>query len=806
MRLFPTLRISHKLPLAVVGSAILVGAGVGIASYFLAIDSLETQARQNLDTLAFERANQLSVYLKDVETDLVRTAKAEYVQQAMANFATAYAGMTNAQLNMDAGITLRKVFLTGDMAARINVDNTPGGQASGVPAAYGFNHAHYNPIFRAQIQSAGYTDLYLIDTTGNVVYSTTKHDDFATNFADGGKYADSGLGRAYRAAMAAKSSDNFAFADFSAYPANDSLPRMFFATPVFDASSTRVGVIAIALDATQPTKVIGYRQGLGLTGDTIIVGADGLARSDSGFTPDSDVLKPTLFDGVIKTAIDGVPGDTSAPDFRGAEVIAAAAPSDVTGDQSWAVIAVINRAEIFAPVTTLTTLMLGIGGALLIIVALGGWLFAASITRPIAHLTRGMKALASGDLDVDIKGQNKRDELGEMARAVEVFRANAKRVETMAEDERAGSEQRRVERARMMQDLQRAFGEVVDAAVRGDFSRRVREEFPDAELNSLARSVNNLVDTVDRGLAETGEVLSALARTDLTHRMTGDYEGAFGQLRDDTNGVCDTLSDIVQGLRSTSRALKTATGEMVSGSNDLSQRTTKQSATIEETSAAMEQLATTVHDNAKRAEAASSKARAVSQTATEGGLVMNKATEAMERITASSGKISNIIGLIDDIAFQTNLLALNASVEAARAGEAGKGFAVVAVEVRRLAQSAAQASSEVKGLVQQSGAEVTGGSRLVAEAALKLLAMLDAAKESSTLIEGIATASREQASAIEEVTSAVRALDEMTQHNAALVEETNAAIEQTETQASELDRIVDVFTIDEDTGGRRFAA
>jgi methyl-accepting chemotaxis protein len=356
-----------------------------------------------------------------------------------------------------------------------------------------------------------------------------------------------------------------------------------------------------------------------------------------------------------------------------------------------------------------------------------------------------------------------------------------------------------------MRNLQRAFGQVVDAAVRGDFSRRVTADFPDAELNSLADSVNNLVETVDRGLSETGDVLSALAQTDLTQRVNGQYGGAFARLKDDTNNVCDTLSETMQSLRHTSRTLKTATTEMLSGANDLNERTSKQGQTIEETSTAMGQLASTVSDNAKRAEAASAKARAVSQTATEGGVVMNRATEAMERITASSGKISNIIGLIDDIAFQTNLLALNASVEAARAGEAGKGFAVVAVEVRRLAQSAAQASSEVKALVEQSGTEVTSGTRLVAEAAQKLVAMLEAAKESSGLIDGIATASREQAFAIEKVSEAVRALDEMTQHNAALVEETNAAIEQTEAQASELDRVVDVFHIEEDDVRRRAA-
>ncbi|UXN74654.1 methyl-accepting chemotaxis protein [Devosia sp. A8/3-2] len=209
----------------------------------------------------------------------------------------------------------------------------------------------------------------------------------------------------------------------------------------------------------------------------------------------------------------------------------------------------------------------------------------------------------------------------------------------------------------------------------------------------------------------------------------------------------------------------------------------------------MEQLASTVLANAQRAKDASANAAEVTRTAEEGGKVMDAANVAMERITESSAKISNIIGLIDDIAFQTNLLALNASVEAARAGDAGKGFAVVAVEVRRLAQSAASASSDVKKLIEQSAGEVRGGSKLVNDASSKLKAMLDGVRGNNALLESIAQDSREQASAIEEVNTAVRTMDEMTQHNAALVEETNAAIEQTEGQAIELDRIVDVFRI-----------
>jgi methyl-accepting chemotaxis protein len=178
----------------------------------------------------------------------------------------------------------------------------------------------------------------------------------------------------------------------------------------------------------------------------------------------------------------------------------------------------------------------------------------------------------------------------------------------------------------------------------------------------------------------------------------------------------------------------------------------------------------------------------------------------MEKITASSGKISNIIGLIDDIAFQTNLLALNASVEAARAGEAGKGFAVVAVEVRRLAQSAAQASADVKGLIERSAQHVQSGSRLVADVAQKMQGILTGARSSNGLMDQIAGESRDQAAAIRDVTGAMRKLEEMTQHNASLVEETNQAISTTEMQVSELDRLVDLFTILSTDDDRRVAA
>ncbi|MFP9139299.1 methyl-accepting chemotaxis protein [Devosia sp. XGJD_8] len=447
--------------------------------------------------------------------------------------------------------------------------------------------------------------------------------------------------------------------------------------------------------------------------------------------------------------------------------------------------------------TMVTAAMVGVGVIAVLTVALY-FFIRLSITGPLLGLVRAATQIAQDPASVDdVPAIARADELGEMARAVAVFRDNGVKVGEMSQAETEQRSRTASERAAMMASLRAAFGEVVDAAVAGDFSRRVDASFPDDELNELASSVNNLVATVDTGLEETGRVLAALADTNLSVRMTGNYQGAFGALKNSTNQVGEQLARIVTQLRQTSRSLKTATGEILSGANDLSERTTRQAATVEETSAAVEQLAGTVGQNAAHAAEASTKAEAVLRSADQGGTIMSQANEAMEKITESSAKISNIIGLIDDIAFQTNLLALNASVEAARAGDAGKGFAVVAVEVRRLAQSAAGASAEIKQLIDRSVSEVASGSRLVAEAAERLSSVRDAVRENSSLLEGIAQASREQASAIEEVNIAVRTMDEMTQHNAALVEETNAAIEQTEAQASELDRIVAVFKLDE---------
>ena len=520
----------------------------------------------------------------------------------------------------------------------------------------------------------------------------------------------------------------------------------------------------------------------------------------------------------------------------------------------------VARAAIEAVVWHNLRMLAAIGGVVLLIIGALAILLSRKLTRPIPRLSSVMSAMADGGLETEVPYTASRNEIGAMARAVEVFRANAQRVaELGAETDRhlvAAADHTGQLAAISMSQLVAEFsitGELLHAnenflallgygldSVRGrpnaqflfdtepgaatyrqfwmdlaqgkfksgEYRRRTsdgREVWIQSTFNPILgldgqpyKVVQFAIDVTARrqAVAAVGAGLALLAKGDLTATIDTPFQPEFEDLRHALNDTVAQFTDVVTQLRTTSRSLKSATGELLSGANDLSERTTRQAATIEETSAAMEELAGTVADNAKMAQDAAAKAMAVSRTAAESGTVMTEANAAMERITASSAKISNIIGMIDDIAFQTNLLALNASVEAARAGDAGKGFAVVAVEVRRLAQSAASASSDVKALVEQSAGEVKGGSRLVADASGRLGEMLEAARQNAALVESIAHASRDQAAAIDEVSSAVRMLDEMTQHNAALVEETNAAIEQTEAQAQTLDRIVEVFVIE----------
>jgi methyl-accepting chemotaxis protein len=302
-------------------------------------------------------------------------------------------------------------------------------------------------------------------------------------------------------------------------------------------------------------------------------------------------------------------------------------------------------------------------------------------------------------------------------------------------------------------------------------------------------------------------VLSALAASQLGARVEGQFAGAFGQLQQDTNRLAETLSDTIFRLTDASGELRRATDEIFEGANNLATRTHNQAGMIERTAQAVETLKSEISANTQLAESAAGSARGSAKLAWEGSEAMKRLEAAMDGIRKTSDEITAVTGLVEDMAFQTNLLALNASVEAARAGEAGKGFAVVAVEVRRLAQSAAQASADIKTLAAQSAVSVNDGARIAEEAAKVLGAIRDAVARDSGQMDTIAETAQSQTMAIATISDAMRTMDGDIQHNAALVEESHAAIDQTRAQAEALDAIVTSFTHNrgDDEGERQVA-
>ncbi|MBO6729817.1 MAG: PAS domain-containing protein, partial [Maricaulis sp.] len=345
------------------------------------------------------------------------------------------------------------------------------------------------------------------------------------------------------------------------------------------------------------------------------------------------------------------------------------------------------------------------------------------------------------------------------------------------------------------------IAEVVSAVSAGDFTKTLPLEGKEGFLRALSEGVNSLSSTVDGVLQSFGTMLGSLSQGDLTQRINEDYQGVYGELKENANSMASTLQETVKAISMASEEVSSGAEQISTGASDLSQRTEQQAANLEETAASMEEMASTIKQNADNSTQASQLAVTARDSAEKGGNVVSNAVDAMGKIEDSSRRISDIIGVIDEIAFQTNLLALNAAVEAARAGDAGRGFAVVASEVRSLAQRSAQAAKDIKDLIVDSTEQVQGGVELVNETGEALNEIVDSIKKVADIVAEISAASREQATGADEINTAVTQMDEMTQQNSALVEENAAAAKTMNDQASRMRQRMSFFNAGQDTGG-----
>jgi methyl-accepting chemotaxis protein len=411
--------------------------------------------------------------------------------------------------------------------------------------------------------------------------------------------------------------------------------------------------------------------------------------------------------------------------------------------------------------TTIWTSLVAIALVSLALIALGLFVSSRGITTPIARLRARMGSLAAGDTASEIDGMDRRDEVGQMAAAVQAFRENAierVRLENETEANRSTSEKDRIER-----------------------EKQKAKESADVQF-----AVDNLATA-----------LSKISQGDVTYRIVQPFVSSLDGIRGDFNRAAEQLQSTLSQVAQNARGIDSGANEIRAAADDLARRTEQQAAAVEETAAALEEITTTVKDSTRRAQEAGQLVGRAKVGAEKSGAVVQNAVAAMEQIAKSANEISNIIGVIDEIAFQTNLLALNAGVEAARAGDAGKGFAVVAQEVRELAQRSAGAAKEIKNLITTSNSQVQQGVQLVGETGRALELIVTEVQEINRHVLAIAESAHEQSSGLQQINTAVNQMDQDTQKNAAMVEESTAASHGLAREASSLNGLIAQFKLSE---------
>jgi methyl-accepting chemotaxis protein len=391
--------------------------------------------------------------------------------------------------------------------------------------------------------------------------------------------------------------------------------------------------------------------------------------------------------------------------------------------------------------------------------ALTAWISTMKTARPLAELSRRMNALAAGDLEVEVSGRERLDEIGDMARAVQVLKTHA--AERLRLEARAEAERRSAEAERERTAAERAAA----AAEQAEVVRRL------------------------------GDGLRELADGDLMVKLGEGFSQTYAQIRDDFNEAIDKLKRTVLTVVSSAGAIRSGAQEISAASDDLSRRAAQQASALEETVATLNEVTATVKKAAEGAKLARDVVAAADEDAKKSALVVRQTVGAMNAIAESSRQIGQIIGVIDEIAFQTNLLALNAGVEAGRAGEAGRGFAVVASEVRALAQRSAEAAKKIKGLISSSGAQVDAGVALVAATGQSLERIIAQVAQINATVSDIAAGAQAQAAALQQINAAIEQMNQDTQRNAAMVEESTAAGRSLSDETTKLSRLVGQFRV-----------
>ncbi|MCF4097051.1 methyl-accepting chemotaxis protein [Maritalea mediterranea] len=678
---FPTLKIAAKLPLALTISALAIGIGLGAASFLISSQTVHEMTKDKLEGILESRAIALERYFTQVKDDLLLQAQNPVVIEATTGFADAWQRIEgDASGLLKQGYIVQNPFPLGEKAKLDKAD---------LGLWYDSLHARFHPYFRNLMNRNGYYDVFLFDQAGNLVYTVAKENDYATNFAEGGgTWASSDMGRAFRAA-ANVAAGQFAFFDIAPYAPSDDLPATFMSTPLMDNQGQRIGVLAFQLPVDEFTQIMHDKTGLGDTGETFIVGADHMFRNDSAFTEENDILNTRLDYVAIDDALAGKHGFAITDNYRGEELYLHTTPFSF-GGVNWAVAAVKGVAESNKPVVNLRNMMLLIGGGILAVIIVAGVLFARTITKPIARLSTTMNELANGQLDVDIQGTEGKDELGDMARAVDVFKQNAierQRLEgqSAAEAKAQAERQKRVEElishfrasvgdalelvtqnsaqmtntANMLNDIaNNTSGQAGDAAnASKEASTNVKAVAAAAEelaasIEEISRQVSK-TNTIVNSAAEAAQLTNGrVARLAAAAQKIGDVVALIQDIAEQTNLLALNTSieaaragEMGKGFAVVATEVKSLANQTASATEEISAQITEIQDSTKDAVAAIEQIAGTMTEVTQYT---TSIASAVEEQGAATAEISQSVTQAATGTEQVAGSINTVTSAADE--------------------------------------------------------------------------------------------------------------------------------------------------------------
>ncbi|MET0748103.1 MAG: methyl-accepting chemotaxis protein [Rhizobium sp.] len=714
----------------------------------------DAQALQAKNSVLIFRGDMLKDQLQQIGTQADSIARIEAIQMAITSLRSGWKTIEKSSGNARA--ELQKAFVS---------DNpNPADQREKLLKPVGPSGFYYSSHETAQteiardLQGSPFSDLLIADMDGAVIYSYRKGPAFAENLKSA-DWSGSSLGQVYGKAIAniAKATDDTAPAAFSGLQV-DPVTRqgaVYFAVPILKLGAPK-GVILFQVRDDILASLLSKGNPSTSSARSVVVSPDGtvIGVDDAGHLVTVDGAAYGFASAAVAS------DEISVADLQRPDGAARAYARPVAfGDSRFLVVESVLKSELNAGSMAIATLLtlIGLGVLLLVALATGGVM--KLLFSPLARLAIVTQDVASGKLDGDIGSQNRSDEIGTMAKALARFRQS-------------------------LTDQQRLEAASAEAEKSVEAERRARL----AEREGEARALQDVVKSLDDGLHH-------LATGDLAYRIETTFPAELEGLRVNFNKALATLSDTMTAIGGNSMAVHSGSEEMRTGATDLAGRTERQAASITETASAIGAITDAVRVQISRAEQAARIARDAQAETQGSGRIMRETIAAMEAIQSSSRDINQIVSVIDSIAFQTNLLALNAGVEAARAGDSGKGFAVVAQEVRQLAQRSSSAAKEIAGLLKKSTEEVESGVSLVERASVALGGISDHVENINVELREIMRSTHEEADTLRQINLAVTDLDAMTQQNAAMVEETTAAIHRLASEAGEMDNRLGNFKL-----------